>query len=48
METKKRNEIIQLFRRYSIHKLMRKKMLHEFIDELDEYYKNNPVEKNNE
>lgn len=47
MHIKKRNEIIQIFRKFSLHKAMRKKMLYDFIDEIDEYYKNNPVEKNN-
>jgi len=47
MDIKKRNEIIAIFRKFSIHQIIRKAMLHDLIDEIDEYYKNNPMEKNN-
>ena len=45
MDINKRNELIAIFRKFSLHTAIRKQMLNDLIDEIDEYYKENPVNK---
>lgn len=38
MLTKVKNDIIEIFRKFSMHKAMRKKMFHDLIGEINDYY----------
>ncbi len=48
MKDEKRNEIIEIFRKFSLQRAIRKKMLHDLIDEIDAYYTNDTEGNDNE
>jgi hypothetical protein len=45
MNTEKRNKIIEIFRKFSLQRAVRKKMLHDLIEEINDYYETTHVTK---